>query len=308
MTGAEYRLKYCECYPRGGKPLGAGDHLVISEEEKILRLFIPAQAALRTLFAPNSPPDDLFLTADVRQALLLQHIEEKGLHMLERSFLRAQIRFCKEQEITETKQNCWFHGIATSLGQASLYGGTGLSLIDTLPPRGNRNIPLPNWYLTLGYRVGWSCLPLSTIQLLKKGDLVQITLHQQTLTLKGWRGGKWNFEEMGIVIEDTMKEMEFTRDTPPLQSAAPPSGGGLLPGSLREIELSLEVVLGDAVLPLTQAIELEEGDFVPLTHGGLKATRLQLGNQTIASGELVEVEGKLGVILEQIYYRPDARD
>jgi flagellar motor switch/type III secretory pathway protein FliN len=258
-----------------------------------------------TLFSSTKPPDSLLFTPALRHALLTQHLEEQNLMLLDRKFTFAQLSLVEKKENLPVTKACesWFYHVPSSLGGVVLgVHNTSEGFNITKSVRAWKGI-LPDWSLPVWYRVGWSPLPFSLLNTLVKGDLVLVTQRQQTLMLAGQCIGHWNFNEQGVVMESMSKNVEGIPEHP----SYTPATQGQDVSSLQDVDLVVEIVLGDAQLPLVQAVALDAGDFVPLTRGGVKAAQLRLGNQTIARGELVEVEGQLGVILDHVYFQSDGQ-
>lgn len=297
MTGVAYYLCYRTGCTRGGFPGGEGDFLLIdaTENSSPLCLFLPVRTAAEWLFASTSPPDSLLFDPVLRQALLTQHLEELGITLLDRTFTLAQISLTqKADDHPAVTSETWYFNVPTSLGSVALWAPDTVAGLNAAVPvrpwKGN----LPDWCLPVHYRVGWCHISLRLLHSLAKGDVVVVMQRQQSLTLAGQSIGQWNFNEQGIVMESMDRDMG-RRPGYPL-----PEQNGL---TLQDVEVTVEIVLGDTQLPLAQAMALEAGDFVPLMRGGVRTTQLRLGNQTIARGELVEIDGQMGVILETIFYQ-----
>jgi type III secretion system YscQ/HrcQ family protein len=73
---------------------------------------------------------------------------------------------------------------------------------------------------------------------------------------------------------------------------------------LAELPLSLSVELGRIVLSAKQALELGPGQTLLLERRPGDPVELRAGPKLLARGELVEVEGELGVRLQRIYPEP----
>jgi len=302
MTATEYYLRYRAGCCRGRFPHGEGDFLRVegTENRPELCLFLPAGVTAACVFYPAPAPDSLLLDADLRHALLTQYLEEEGLTVLESAYTLAQTSLMPMEEVVpESGFTDWFYQVPTNLGYVALCvqsDSTGPEC--ALPVRPVRE-HLPDWSIRGQCRVGWCHLPLTLLRGLEKGDVVLVTQPQQWLTLAGRGIGQWNFDWQGVVMESMNRSEQWMGE----YSARLPEEG-VEPFNLKDIELTLEIVLGYAMLPLTQAVTLEAGDFVPLARGGVMATQLRLDNQTIASGELVEIDGRLGIILNHIYSQP----
>jgi flagellar motor switch/type III secretory pathway protein FliN len=307
MSLTDWHLMYKQKCSRGSWPQGDGDILLLHRPEEVrpLRLFLSAHTMAQHIFSPASPPDTLLMDCHLRQALVKQHLEKAEFELSGCTWPLAQITLATKAEgAPETLVN-WCYGIPTSLGPAALCMDDNPEIALPGPTKRQARGGYPYWWLPLQCRVGWSSLTLSQLRGLEKGDLVMITWQQQYLTLSGSKIGQWQFDKRGIILErlDNDDAWMFADEQQPHVEEKPQDT--LAGFALKDVELMLEVSLGKAAMPLAQAVELQAGDFVPLASGGLKGTRLLLGNQTVAKGELVEIDGQLGVILDHIFFRPE---
>lgn len=321
MTKTAHHLLYRQRCSRGDMPQGEGDILQLQGKDRDapLYLFVPVRGMAERVFAPNAPPDSVLMKKELRQALLAQYLEMHGLELSGNVWHASQIRLLTQAEASAADLTDWCYGVSSSFGPLALCLDNHPSIkVPAIPPRRQRD-NYPAWHLPLQCRVGWSVMPLSQLRELKTGDVVLLTHRQQYLTLTGRFFGQWKFDEKGIVMErmdpdenwmfedddedmvDDEDEDEYDEDDDEFGLAAEKVDAVEL--ALSDVEVTLEMTLGKAGLPLSQAMALQAGDFVPLTSGGLKASRLRLGNQTLAKGELVEVDGRLGLILNHIYFR-----
>ena len=321
MTKTVHHLLCQQRCARGVMPQGEGDILLLygKDEAAPLYLFVPVRNMAERVFAPDAPPDSVLMKRELRHALLAQYLEMHGLELSGSAWNASQIRLATQAEVAAANLTDWCYDVPSSFGPVALCldNNPGIN-IPTTPQRHHRG-NYPAWHLPLQCRVGWTAMPLSQLRELETGDLVMLTRRQQYLTLTGRYFGQWKFDEKGIVMErmdpdedwmfedddediaDDEDDDEYDGDDDELSLEA--QGADDVELGLRDIEMTLEVTLGKAGLLLSQAMALQAGDFVPLTSGGLKASRLRLGNQTLAKGELVEVDGRLGLILNHIYFR-----
>ncbi|MEG3130473.1 FliM/FliN family flagellar motor switch protein [Pantoea cypripedii] len=234
-----------------------------------------------------------------------QHLEKAPFELSGCAWSLAQITLATKAEGAPETLVDWCYGIPTSLGPAALCMDDNPDI--AIPGTATRRVRsgYPHWWLPLQCRVGWSSLTLRQLRQLEKGDLVMITRQQQHLILSGSMIGQWQFDKRGIILERLDNDEEWMFADAQQSHVEEKLQDPLAGFALKDVELMLEVSLGKAAMPLAQAVELQAGDFVPLASGGLKGTRLLLGNQTVAKGELVEVDGQLGVILDHIFFRPE---
>lgn len=85
--------------------------------------------------------------------------------------------------------------------------------------------------------------------------------------------------------------------TDPSDDSIPSNPGELL----REIPAELSVEVGRIPLTAREAVELRAGQTLRLDRRPGDPVELRIGPKLVARGELVEVDGELGVLLREIY-------
>lgn len=302
LNSGEYRFRYLERCLASGNPAGEGDFLSIHGELHTLNIFIPVRNSLQAIFYPKPSPQCQILSAAVRRLLLIDYLTDHSLQILNLKFSVEQIEISSREE---ERTHCWFSGVTSNLGQIAVCNDDGVEMF-ALPQQSEtiqNNSAITAWRLPGRCRVGQTSLTLHDIGQLVKGDVVMVTRRQQWIVLAMQPVWQWQFEDNGIMIEGDLFEDES--DSSSITSTIEQKAVIDNPlGRLRNIELCLEIVLGELLLPLHRATQLKATDFLPLESGGIHAARLRLGSQTIATGELVEIDGRLGIILEQVYYHP----
>ena len=86
----------------------------------------------------------------------------------------------------------------------------------------------------------------------------------------------------------------------PLGETSPAEAGDL--SSLLDVSLELEVQLGSARLPIRELLGLQAGAVVTLDRAATDAVDIYAGDRLIARGEVVSVDGELGVRITQILH------
>ena len=86
----------------------------------------------------------------------------------------------------------------------------------------------------------------------------------------------------------------------PMGEMSPAAAGHL--SSLLDVPLELEVQLGSARLPIRDLLELQAGAVVTLDRAATDAVDLYAGDRLIARGEVVSVDGELGVRITEILH------
>jgi len=69
---------------------------------------------------------------------------------------------------------------------------------------------------------------------------------------------------------------------------------------LGDVTLPVEVRLGEAELPIEELLELRQGSVVALDHSPNDPVDLIIGSRVVARGEVVLVNGELGVRVTEI--------
>lgn len=174
-------------------------------------------------------------------------------------------------------------------------------------------LPLP-----LSATAGQACLPLAALRALCLGDVLTLDSWSVrsagrplagtvSVAVGGSQRGVWHcsVEPDGLRI-DTIEHRETrTMSKPPTVPAAPeplPEGTALeqLAG---DTPMTVEVQIARFSVPLAQLVALRPGDVLPVGTPVGGEVALTTGGRQIARGELVDIEGTLGVRVTQL---PDA--
>ena len=73
---------------------------------------------------------------------------------------------------------------------------------------------------------------------------------------------------------------------------------------LRKLEVGVEVRLGRTTITIGELLDLQSGSVLALDRGVADPVELLVGEQVIARGELVSVEGEMGVRITEIVETP----
>lgn len=76
---------------------------------------------------------------------------------------------------------------------------------------------------------------------------------------------------------------------------------------LRKLTVSVTVRLGSTTITIGELLDLEPGSVLALERGVDEPVELLVGEQVIARGELVSVEGEMGVRITEIVEAPAER-
>lgn len=83
------------------------------------------------------------------------------------------------------------------------------------------------------------------------------------------------------------------------------SGNRALERMMMDVPVQLDVVLGEARVPIDQLETMVEGDVLPLDRRHGEPVDLYVSDRLLARGRLVVADGQLGVTLTEIF---DVRD
>ena len=73
---------------------------------------------------------------------------------------------------------------------------------------------------------------------------------------------------------------------------------------LRKLEVGVEVRLGGTTITIGELLDLQSGSVLALDRGVDEPVEMLVGEQVIARGELVSVEGEMGVRITEIVEAP----
>lgn len=96
-------------------------------------------------------------------------------------------------------------------------------------------------------------------------------------------------------LNDTDADTDIDTDSLPLTRSAPPAANGLS-------QLPMQVVfdVGKCEMSFAELQKLQPGNIIPLASNMPEVVRVSVNGRVIASGELVEIDGKIGVMLARI--------
>jgi type III secretion protein Q len=162
--------------------------------------------------------------------------------------------------------------------------------LQCLPPRRQpRALPLYEWVRELEQSLqlvlGTSCLSVARTRRLAPGDVLFITELSQEVFLAGRCVGRFTLTEEG-------PRMELTAVDSATQQAL---------DELASLPVRLEFILNESTLSLAQLNEFIEGQVLPLDTQAYRCIEVRANGRGIARGELVQLDGRLGVELNEVY-------
>lgn len=84
------------------------------------------------------------------------------------------------------------------------------------------------------------------------------------------------------------------------------SGNRPLESSLMDVPVRVDVVLGEARMPIEQLLDMSEGEIVALEKAANEPVDIYVSDRLMARGRLVVADGQLGVKLSEIVDERDA--
>lgn len=178
-----------------------------------------------------------------------------------------------------------------------------------------------NLRVLLGIRVGHAKLPLDALQALRPADIILLddcTLRDGVITLTigashGWRA---RIDDQHLVILNGPTNIMNLADTP-VDDALPaddssPSEAELYddidaePLSLDALPVTLTFDLGQRQMTVTEALNLSAGVVLDLGRPIARAVTIRSGGLRIGEGELVEIDGRIGVSIVRMISRTDS--
>jgi flagellar motor switch/type III secretory pathway protein FliN len=174
---------------------------------------------------------------------------------------------------------------------------------------------LPEQHL-LGHVVGAHLdLTPEDVAHLEAGDIIVLESHALSLRAEGVTGdvsvvmgsGKHCRLDGRLYLEDGASRLEVTgiheQNERPGGTMAEDTHSDNLPeteGLLREMDAQVAVELGRIRLNTAQVVRLKAGQVLNLARGATDPVDLVIGGKLFAKGELIEVDGELGVRLTQL--------
>ncbi len=78
------------------------------------------------------------------------------------------------------------------------------------------------------------------------------------------------------------------------------SGNRALESTLMDVPVRVDVVLGEARMPIEQLLDMSEGEIVALEKSANEPVDIYVSDRLMARGRLVVADGQLGVKLSEI--------
>jgi type III secretion protein Q len=165
-----------------------------------------------------------------------------------------------------------------------------------LPPRVAVRGPLARdcWLSQLPLRLalilGTSHLPLASQTRLREGDVLRILQQTQRCFVAGRCLGIFTFSKEGLHMQPT------AADASPEHAPGPNADVDL--GAL---PVRLEFVLATHQIDLSTLSSIVDGQLIPLADDAVRHIEVRANGKRVARGELVQLDGHLGVELSKVY-------
>ena len=76
--------------------------------------------------------------------------------------------------------------------------------------------------------------------------------------------------------------------------------------ALLDVSVDITAVLGTTMMPISQVLQLGRGAVVELNRGADEDIEIHANNRLIATGEVVVLEGRLGVSINEVIRLPES--
>lgn len=182
-------------------------------------------------------------------------------------------------------------------------GPLGLAMLarlaGELPPSAN-GMASDDLQLAWCVEVGCTWLALHDLERLAVGDFVLIEhsfFHngEQLWLAAGDLGLRVARETLHLFVQSPLGPGGWTMNADPDEVPAAPNAE-----SLDQLPLRIVFDLGEVSMPLGEVRRLQVGQSIELGHPLARAVRVRINGMQVASGELVEIDGHLGVTLTAV--------
>jgi type III secretion protein Q len=144
--------------------------------------------------------------------------------------------------------------------------------------------------LRLALMLGVSHLSLASRARLSEGDVLRITQRPQLCFLAGRCLGAFAFTEEGIHMQPTVTDAS--------PENTPQAGADIDLGAL---PVRLEFILATHETDLATLAQIIDGQLIPLADDAARHIEVRANGKRVAQGELVQLDGQLGVELLKVY-------
>jgi len=163
------------------------------------------------------------------------------------------------------------------------------SLCGTAPGRVEDTLPGITWRFPIS--AGWAALNSAELATIEVGDVVLLQ-RQASLLFPNWPERGWRLRLSTDNFSEGLVDKEFGTDC--LRSYETPHKADTMP-DFADLPVHLHAIIGEKELTLAEASLLSTGAIVPLESAKSDPVRIALNGKILGLGELVEIEGQLGI-------------
>ncbi|MDN7934719.1 type III secretion system cytoplasmic ring protein SctQ [Burkholderia metallica] len=144
----------------------------------------------------------------------------------------------------------------------------------------------------LEFRLGTSRLRRSLLQSVQPGDVLLVAEPRHAVCVEGRVLGAFRIDEEGLHIMNTGHDQHQDLQAP-LGEAAPPI-------DVSDLPIRIDVVLHRCAMSVSDVDAFGQGTFLPLAPDAQRRVEITSGGAVLAVGELVELDGRLGVEIHHV--------
>ncbi|AKE05325.1 hypothetical protein XM57_21855 [Burkholderia cepacia] len=146
--------------------------------------------------------------------------------------------------------------------------------------------------VSLEFRLGASRLRRELVRSVRPGDLLLIIEPRHVVCVEGRVLGAFRIDEKGLHIMNT--------DRNDNQDVRAPDGDGVVPIDVSDLPIRIDFVLHRCTTSVSDVDAFAHGTFLPLAADAERRVEITTGGTVLAVGELVELDGRLGVEIHQV--------
>lgn len=153
--------------------------------------------------------------------------------------------------------------------------------------------------LHLEWELGTSLMPVALQPTLAVGDVLLIITPTARIRCQGQTIGHFHYQQRSISMSDYHLDADFFPECEPGLSA-----DDRLPPALESVPLRVEFILQQRYLTLAEVRHLYQGQVVEMEPGAEQQIQVKVNGRLLASGELVQLDDRLGVELTHLTMDP----
>lgn len=156
-----------------------------------------------------------------------------------------------------------------------------------------------NIKFNLAFLLGSTALSIKQLKRLSVGDVVRIDNWQNTIYSASQPVFRFNFSATSITIQEIIEMDEQLQE---IDDAKAPSAQVVDKAvNIKNLPIQCQFYLPNQEFEYDQLSSLAIGDVLPLSHNAVSHIQMQIGTQSIAEGELVQMGDEVGFEIQKIY-------